>query len=327
MSGLQEFNKKYINKINNVLENQPEFVKGFVNYMSDVALTTKYAYMHDVINFIKKVDKPVESLTFEDFSNYISGLEYKENGDPVTSSYRIAVYSALKKFNEYLYATKRISENYMLYIKRPKPVESQTTIKKKKKGFLTKKEITKYIQTVEQNEVNEYRQVGQIWNKRDLVIIKIFLNTGVRCSALSKLDKESIDFRNKTLIVTDKGNQVKTYDLSDDTLYELKEWLYVRNEKIKDNDAALFISNRKRRMDTTSIYNVVKKYSKGIKDKNITPHKLRATYGTQLYNETGDIYFVQDCMGHKDPKTTELYVRGKKQNLKKASDIMSKIVV
>lgn len=327
MSGLQEFNKKYINKINNVLENQPEFIKGFVNYMSDVALTTKYAYMHDVINFIKKVDKPVESLTFEDFSNYISGLEYKENGDPVTSSYRIAVYSALKKFNEYLYATKRISENYMLYIKRPKPVESQTTIAKREKGFLTKKEITKYIQTVEQNEVNEYRQVGQIWNKRDLVIIKIFLNTGVRCSALSKLDKESIDFRNKTLIVTDKGNQVKTYDLSDDTLYELKEWLYVRNEKIKDNDAALFISNRKRRMDTTSIYNVVKKYSKGIKDKNITPHKLRATYGTQLYNETGDIYFVQDCMGHKDPKTTELYVRGKKQNLKKASDIMSKIVV
>lgn len=327
MSGLQEFNKKYINKINNVLENQPEFIKGFVNYMSDVALTTKYAYMHDVINFIKKVDKPVESLTFEDFSNYISGLEYKENGDPVTSSYRIAVYSALKKFNEYLYATKRISENYMLYIKRPKPVESQTTISKREKGFLTKKEITKYIQTVEQNEVNEYRQVGQIWNKRDLVIIKIFLNTGVRCSALSKLDKESIDFRNKTLIVTDKGNQVKTYDLSDDTLYELKEWLYVRNEKIKDNDAALFISNRKRRMDTTSIYNVVKKYSKGIKDKNITPHKLRATYGTQLYNETGDIYFVQDCMGHKDPKTTELYVRGKKQNLKKASDIMSKIVV
>ena len=72
MSGLQEFNKKYINKINNVLENQPEFIKGFVNYMSDVALTTKYAYMHDVINFIKKVDKPVESLTFEDFSNYIS---------------------------------------------------------------------------------------------------------------------------------------------------------------------------------------------------------------------------------------------------------------
>ena len=79
-------------------------------------------------------------------------------------------------------------------------------------------------------------------------------------------------------------------------------------------------------MDSTSIYNVVKKYSKNINGKNITPHKLRATYGTQLYNETGDIYFVQDCMGHSNPKTTELYVRDKKENRKKASDIMAKMI-
>lgn len=325
-SGLQEFNKKYINKINNVLKNQPEFIKGFVNSMSNVALTTKYAYMHDVINFIDKTNKPVEELTYDDFSNYISGLEYKENGDPITSSYRIAVYSALKKFNLYLFNTKRLKENYMLYIERPKPIVSQTTIEKREKGFLTKKEITKYITTIENNSVNKYRQVGQIWNKRDMLIIKIFLNTGIRCSALSKLDKNSIDFKSKTLIVTDKGNKVSRYDLTDDIMDELEEWIYIRDNKIKDTDSALFISNRKRRMDPVTIYNVVNKYSKNIRNKRITPHKLRATYGTQLYNETGDIYFVQDCMGHSDPKTTELYVRGKKQNLKKASEIMSKMI-
>lgn len=325
-SGLQEFNKKYINKINNVLKNQPEIIKGFVNYMSDVALTTKYAYMHDVINFINKVNKPVEELTFDDFSDYIAGLEYKENGDPVTSSYRIAVYSALKKFNLYLYTTKRIPEYYMANIKRPKTIESQNTIEKRQNGFLTKTEISKYIYTVERNNVNKYRQVGQIWNKRDMLIIKIFLNTGIRCSALSKLDKSSIDFKNKTLIVTDKGSKVNKYDLSDDILDELEEWIYIRETEIKDTDSALFISNRRRRMDPITIYNVVNKYSKNISDKKITPHKLRATYGTQLYNETRDIYFVQECMGHSNPKTTELYVRDKKQNFKKASEIMSKIV-
>ena len=74
------------------------------------------------------------------------------------------------------------------------------------------------------------------------------------------------------------------------------------------------------------MYLLIKKYSAGIDGKNITPHKLRATYGTQLYNKTGDIYFVQDCMGHHSPKTTENYVREKKQNTKKASDIMSKLM-
>ena len=325
-TGLQEFNKKYIDRINKVLKNQPDYIVGFVNYMSDSALTTKYAYMRDVINFINKVNKPIEELTFEDFSNYISGLEYKENGELVTSSYRVKIYSALKKFNEYLYTTKKISQNYMLYIKKPKTIESQSTILKREKGFLTKNEISKYIHTVERNNINKYRQVGHIWNQRDMAIIKVFLNTGIRCSALSKLDIASINFNDKTLIVTDKGGKVNEHDLTDDVLDELKEWISIRKNDIKDNSTALFISNRKRRMDSTSIYNVVKKYSKNISGKNITPHKLRATYGTQLYNETGDIYFVQDCMGHSNPKTTELYVRDKKENRKKASDIMAKMI-
>ena len=325
-SGLQEFNMKYINKINKVLEGQPDYIKGFVRYMNNVSLTTKYAYMYDVINFIKKVNKPTEELTFDDFSNYIAGLEYKENGEPITSSYRIAVYSALKKFNKYLYTTKRIQENYMLGIERPKPIESQTTIEKREKGFLTKNEVAKYIKTVENHDVKSKRRQNSYWSKRDLVIIKVFLNTGIRCSALSKLDISSVDLKNKTLIVTDKGSKVKLYDLTDEVIENLKEWIEIRNSITTDDVSALFISNRKRRMDPITIYNVVNKYSKDIKDKHITPHKLRATYGTQLYNETGDIYFVQDCMGHKDPRTTELYVRGKKQNLKKASDIMGRII-
>lgn len=326
MTGIQEFNNKYIKKINNVLVTQPDYIKGFVNYMSEVSLTTKYAYMYDVINFTDKLNKSINELCLDDFSGYISSLEYKANGEPMTASYRVAVYSALKKFCEYLYATKRISENYMLYVKRPKTIENQKTISKRENGFLTKKEIVKYIKTVEDNNINEYRQVGDKWNKRDLLIIKLFLSTGIRCSALNKLDISNINFKEKTLVVTDKGGKVKTYDLSDDLLDELNEWIIIRREEIKDNEAALFISNRKRRMEPLSIYNVVNKYSKNIKNKHITPHKLRATYGTQLYNETGDIYFVQDCMGHSNPKTTELYIRGKKQNMKKASDIMNKII-
>ena len=54
------------------------------------------------------------------------------------------------------------------------------------------------------------------------------------------------------------------------------------------------------------IPNLVKKYSKLVTNlKNITPHKLRSTYGTNLYRETGDIYLVADVLGHKDVNTTK----------------------
>lgn len=327
MNGVQEYNKKFIDKINNVLKNQPDFIKGYVNFLSDTSITTKYAYMNYVIGFIDKINKSIETLTLDDFSGYISDIEYKEDGSLTTSSYRIAAYSALKKFSNYLFVSKRISEDYMLSVKRPKATESQKTIEKRESGYLTSKEISKYIHTIEDNSVNRFKQNGEEWNIRDIVIIKVFLNTGIRCSALWKLDISSVDFENKTLIVTDKGDKVKKYDLSDDLISDICEWVELKKEKINDNNDALFISQRKQRMSSRAIYDVVKKYSKDIKNKNITPHKLRATYGTQLYKATGDIYFVQDCMNHANPKTTELYIRGtNKENTKKASDIMSKII-
>lgn len=327
MSGIQEYNQKYIRKINKVLEGQPDHIKGFANYMNETALSTRYAYLHDVINFVNKVNKPLEDLRFDDFSGYISSLEYKENGEPVTSSYRIAIYSAIKKYCKYLYVTNRIPENFMKDVERPRSIESQKTIQKRENGFLTKKEIAKYIHSVENNQSNRYRQPSEKWNKRDKAIIMVFLATGIRCSALMKLDIANVDFRNKNLIVTDKGGKVRIIDIPNDVLGAIKDWLEIRSDIIDDDYPALFISNRRKRMEPLSIYNVVHKYSNNIARKNITPHKLRATYGTQLYKETGDIYFVQDCMGHSNPKTTELYVRGENHTSKRASDIMGRMLV
>ena len=60
-----------------------------------------------------------------------------------------------------------------------------------------------------------------------------------------------------------------------------------------------------RRMAVRSVENLVKKYASRVTSlKKITPHKLRSTYATNLYKETGDIYLVADVLGHKDVNTT-----------------------
>ena len=119
----------------------------------------------------------------------------------------------------------------------------------------------------------------------------------------------------------------RQFDLPDLVIQKAKEWLIKRTELLAGNkEDALFISNQKKRMGQTAITDVVKKYSVNIKGKNISPHKLRATYGTMLYDLSHDIYFVQECMGHASPKTTELYTRGNRGTMKKASELIGKVV-
>ena len=150
----------------------------------------------------------------------------------------------------------------------------------------------------------------------------------MRCSALCSIDVNDINFSDKTLTVTDKGSKVKTYDMSDELCEILNDWIERRNEMQDVKTKALFISNRKVRMSNNGVSKMVHTYAErcGIDYKNITPHKLRATYGTQLYNKTGDIHFVQECMGHNSPETTQLYIRGDRKNSKRASDIMRTIL-
>lgn len=327
MKGTEEYELKYKNIINKMIQDNPDkpYLKSFYNFMGNrMAISTKYDYIYYVINFMNFIEKNVECLDLDDYTCYLSQIEER------TPSYQISVYSGLKKFATYLVASRRTDYNPMEHIDRPQFFEKDTTIAKREIGFLDKKEIKKYLATAKNGAGTPMARARQEnWKERDLLIILLLLSTGMRCSALYKLDIDSVDFENQILVSNEKGNKVRSYDLSDELINHINDWLVKREKFLGDiQENALFISNQRNRMDQKSISRVVKKYSSEITNKNITPHKLRATYGTQLLRETNNIYFVQECMGHSDPKVTELYIRGEKNgNSKKASDIMSKILL
>ena len=88
----------------------------------------------------------------------------------------------------------------------------------------------------------------------------------------------------------------------------MKSYLEVRENivPLSGHEHALFYSSQKKRIGVQAIENLVKKYSREITTtKKITPQKLRSTYGTALYQETGDIYLVADVLGHRDVNTTK----------------------
>lgn len=77
-------------------------------------------------------------------------------------------------------------------------------------------------------------------------------------------------------------------------------------EPLPGHEHALFYSSQRKRINVKTVENLVKKYASQVTTtKKITPHKLRSTYGTTLYQETGDIYLVADVLGHKDVNTTK----------------------
>lgn len=298
------------------------YLNGYRHFINDSASTTVYNYLRHVCSFMNYCKKDIKDLDLDDFTIYLSSIKN------TTQSYQIVAYAALKKFSMYLLASNKNISNPMQYIKRPKFKESKETIDKRNIGYLEKKEIKKYLNAVVNGAGTERATNRQKnWKERDLLIVLIFLNTGMRCSALCKLDVENIDITNKKLYTVDKGDVLQEYDLSEEIITHVINWINKRKVLLGDiNEKALFISNRRERMSQFAVSSVVNKYADNIKGKHITPHKLRATYGTQIYEATGDLYLTQQCMGHKNPKTTELYIRGQEENIREvASGIMSKL--
>lgn len=143
---------------------------------------------------------------------------------------------------------------------------------------------------------------------RDLAIVTLLLGTGIRVSECVGLDITDIDLKNNGIRVIRKGGNEMMVYFGPEVEIALLNYLETREETLPlpGHENALFLSMQKRRISTDAVENVVKKYSKAsIPHKKITPHKLRSTYGTALYQETGDIYLVADVLGHSDVNTTK----------------------
>ena len=139
-------------------------------------------------------------------------------------------------------------------------------------------------------------------------MLSLFLGTGIRVSECVGMNIGDVDLENNAFIVTRKGgNQVVLY-FPPEVAEPLAEYMEerMRMEPLPGHESALFLSLQNRRITQRAVQNLVKKYAAvaaPLKSR-ISPHKLRSTYATNLYHETGDIYLVADVLGHTSVDTT-----------------------
>ena len=173
-------------------------------------------------------------------------------------------------------------------------------------------EVAMLLDHVEQcgAQLTGQRKVYYEKNKsRDLAILTLLLGTGIRVSECVGLDIQDVDLKNNGIKVTRKGGNEMVVYFGEEVKQALLTYLEgdrAATTPLPEYENALFLSTQKKRIGVQAVENMVKKYAREVTpNKKITPHKLRSTYGTSLYKETGDIYLVADVLGHKDVNTTK----------------------
>ena len=311
-------------KLRQVLSTLPAFCKDYFRAIDSTTTTkTRISYAYDIrifFQFLLDENPAFKNYAMTDFSvkvldqikavdleKYMEYLTVYQNGDKTETNGERGLkrkISALRSFYAYYYKREMIHTNPTVLIDVPK-IHDKSIIR------LDTDEVAlllDYIEHCGDSLTGQKRVYYEKTKERDLAIVTLLLGTGIRVSECVGLDIEDVDFKNNGIKVTRKGGNEMVVYFGEEVEKALKRYLEIREgiTPLAGHEHALFYSAQRKRMGVQAVENMVKKYSRQITTtKKITPHKLRSTYGTALYQETGDIYLVADVLGHKDVNTTK----------------------
>lgn len=311
-------------KLREVLKTLPDFCYDYFRAKSATTTTkTRISYAYDIRVFFQFLleknpalrNSSIESLSIDvldqvksvDIEEYMEYLKVYQNGDKLETNGERGLkrkLSALRSFYAYYFKREMIHTNPSVLIDVPK-IHQKSIIR------LDTDEVAlllDYIEHCGDQLTGQKRVYYEKTKERDLAIITLLLGTGIRVSECVGLDIEDVDFKNNGIKVTRKGGNEMVVYFGTEVENALKNYLVIREgiTPLPGHEHALFYSTQRRRMGVQAVENLVKKYARQITTtKKITPHKLRSTYGTALYQETGDIYLVADVLGHRDVNTTK----------------------
>lgn len=314
-----------IAKLREMQKDLPPFCTIFFRGISDhVSTRTSIAYAYDlqiffhfiIKNILKNEEMQIREITLEhldnigkfdleDFMEYLSCYE-GEDGTVHTNDERgkSRKLSTIKSLYNYFYEAELIKNNPASIVHTPKYHQKEII-------RLEPNEVARLLDIVENGSGQSTKKQGEfhkITRDRDLGLLTLLLGTGIRVSECVGLNISDVNFDNNAIRIVRKGGNEATVYFGDEVEDALRLYLEKRKEIIplSGHEDALFLSIQNRRITVRAVENLVKKYAAQVTTlKKITPHKLRSTYGTQLYQESNDIYLVASVLGHKDVNTTK----------------------
>lgn len=315
--------KQNILKMRAVLDTLPDFCKDFFRGIEEyTSARTRLAYAYDIRVFFEFLQSqnsvcakmnmkeiPVsilEQITRRDIEEYLEYISYYEkDGKEITNDERgkKRKLAALRSFYNYYFQNEVITKNPASLVPLPKQHEKEIIRLEPNEVAILLDQVEAGTKLTKKESV--YHEKTKV---RDVALLTLLLGTGIRVSECVGLNIADVDFEKNAIMIRRKGGYETVLYFGDEVEKALKEYLEQRTHILPESghEDALFLSLQNRRMAVRSVENLVKKYASRVTTlKKITPHKLRSTYGTTLYQETGDIYLVADVLGHKDVNTTK----------------------
>lgn len=316
----------YTLRLRELLKTLPGFARDFfraIEPTSSIRTRMNYAYDLRVFFHFLMENNPVfsnytinqfllsdlerlEPVDIEEYMEYLKVYKRDDNELMTNGEKGLArKMSSLRSFYGYYYKRQAISKNPTLLVDMPK-MHDKAIIRLETDEVAM---LLDYVESCGNKLTGQAKVYYEKTKERDLAILTLLLGTGIRVSECVGLDLNDVDFKNNGIKVTRKGGNEMVVYFGDEVADALIN--YINGDRkitspLPGHENALFLSTQKRRMGVQAIENMVKKYAKQVTpNKKITPHKLRSTYGTSLYKETGDIYLVADVLGHKDVNTTK----------------------
>ena len=322
-----------IERLNRIIDELPYYVQDFfVGVELRTSALTRLNYGYDLRVFFdflsKKVfRKDIQQIKLSDladlnvsdiefFLSYLSHYTINGKKERCTETGKARKLSTLRAFYKYFFNKNLLPANTPTKVSMPK-IHEKEIVRLDSNDKID--EIGNMIYTVETGAglTKKQRDFHNTTKLRDTAIITLFLGTGIRISELVGLNVNDIDFNTNSFVVTRKGGNRAVLYFNNEVSSALKTYIDTSRPSNID-DPALFLSLLNRRISTRTVQELVKKYARIVSPlKKITPHKLRSTFGTNLYKKTGDIYVVADCLGHKDVNTTKKHYAAITEDIRK----------
>lgn len=324
MSGRHEKETALQQKIENRLAIAPAIIEEYYYGLlgSGKSYDTAYRYINYVISFIKFTFGDVDNEEFYKkvkplhINKYIASLRNKKVGEKTekaSDSIRAVQWSALNSFFQFL-VPDYIGSNPVEHTSRPKMKDNP------KVTYLTPEEISLVIRNIEDTAQKRFKN-------RDMCILKLGFSTGLRISAIVQIDIDDIDLKNNQIRVTEKGDYDNYVMFGENLKSQITSWVADREVYFANcGSRALFVSQRGQRISDDMVAEMLKKYSSGVIDKHVTPHVMRHSCATNLYEKTGDIYLCSKQLNHKNVATTQRYAELSKEKQKMAANILDDMI-
>lgn len=330
MSARDEVDKKNIAKLNRIIVGYPNIINKYVDSMARKTSYTKLYYVIYVCHFLDYVKDYLHVDIFNygeykkikpmDIDSYMEYIRYNKEGKEKSGMLRAANLAAVKGFFTFLRRNEIVVSNPCNDTEVPRDNNEHEIV------TISDRDMAIIMKNIESGVGSEEAIKKQAkWKSRDKALVLLGVTTGLRMGAIIGIDISDINLEKRTITVVEKGDKKRIIYIGEKTANALENWLCDRELIVKDNkEKAVFISHNNIRMAPRTMQYIMKRVTAGI-DKKITPHKMRATCATRLYEETGDIYLVQQQLGHKSIKNTERYAKVSNERKIQAANILDSL--